>query len=230
MTSVPSTPPLAATSWRVYRIVPSVFPPTSIYDRVSSPADIEMLAIIEGMTNDRLREEAGDISLVPSGDRVSGPGTTAIMAAFTHLKAGGDRFTDGSYGVFYASLEIETAVAETRYHRERFLAETKEAAIDVDMRVYLVKLEGELHDLRTWPNEQIFDRDEYSGSQKLARSLREQGSNGLIYHSVRHAGGTCTAVFRPRLLSGCKQERHLTYRWNGTSITEVYEKRPFYKS
>jgi hypothetical protein len=31
---------------------------------------------IEAMTNDRLREEVGDISLVPPEDRVSGPGSS----------------------------------------------------------------------------------------------------------------------------------------------------------
>src|SRR3546814_4091279 len=78
------------------------------------------------MTNDRLRDEAGDLSLVPPEDRVAGPGTTPIMAAFTHLNTEGSRFTDGSFGVFYAGLTIETAIAETKHHRINFLAATDE--------------------------------------------------------------------------------------------------------
>src|SRR5690606_27761865 len=113
--------PIAELGWRPgYRIVPSRFPPVGLFDAVADPADLEAVFQIEAMTNDRLRDEVGDISLVPPEDRVSGPGTTPVMAAFTHLNPNGDRFTDGSYGVFYASATIETAVAETSHHRVGF--------------------------------------------------------------------------------------------------------------
>ena len=89
-----------------YRIIPSRFPPISLFEAVADPADLEAVYAIEAMTNDRLRDEAGELSLVPPEDRVSGPGTSAIMAAFTHLNPVGDRFTDGSYGVFYAGRTL----------------------------------------------------------------------------------------------------------------------------
>ncbi len=97
-----------------FRIVPSRFPPLGLFEAVTDPRDLEAVYQIEAMTNERLREEIGDISLVAPEERVSGPGTTPIMAAFTHLNPEGDRFTNGDYGVFYASLTVETAVAETR--------------------------------------------------------------------------------------------------------------------
>lgn len=220
-------PPLAATGWRVYRIVPSIFPPVSIFERVADPADLEAVYLLESITNDRLRQEAGDISLVPVEDRVTGAGSTPIMAAFTHLNPDGSRFSDATFGVYYAGLDLATAVAETKHHREQFLAATNEDPIDVDMRVYVAHLEGDLHDVRTGAPEAIYDPDNYGASQVLARRLREAHSNGLIYNSVRHEGGICLAVFRPRLLSDCLQERHLTYRWDGTRISDVYEKRSF---
>ena len=68
-----------------YRIVPSRFPPIGLFEDVAEPADFEAVYEIEAMTNDRLREEVGDIALVALEDRVSGPGTSPIMAAFTHL-------------------------------------------------------------------------------------------------------------------------------------------------
>lgn len=220
-------PPLAATGWRVHRIVPSIFPPASIFDRIADPADLEAVYMVESMTNDRLRQEAGDISLVPIEDRVTGPGATPIMAAFTHLNPDGARFNDATFGAYYAGLELATAVAETKYHREQFLAATNEDPIDVDMRVYVAHLDGDLHDVRTGAPEAIHDPGNYAASQVLARRLRGARSNGLIYNSVRHEGGTCVAVFRPRLLSGCLQERHLAYRWDGVRISDIYEKRRF---
>ena len=97
------------------------------------------------------------------------------------------------------------------------------------MRVYAVDLNAELHDARpllaTKPA--IYDGESYAASQPLAAALREAGSHGIAYHSVRHEGGECVAVFKPRLLNNCRQERHLCYVWDGTQIAEVYEKRPF---
>ncbi len=57
--------------------------------------------------------------------------------------------------------------------------------------------------------------------------LREAGSNGIVYDSVRRTAGECAAVFRPPLLSNACQKRHLCYVWNGRQIVTVYEKREF---
>lgn len=226
MTAIPT----AQLSWQpCYRIVPSRFPPIGLFDAVADPADLEAVFQVEAMTNDRLRNEVGDITLVPPEDRVSGPGSTPIMAAFTHLNPAGDRFTDGSYGVFYAGATIETAVAETRHHRMIFLSATDEPAQELDMRVYAVDLDAEVHDIRGMQasHPDYYHPSNYAASQALALSLREAGSNGIAYMSVRHEGSECAAVFRPRLLANCRQERHLCYVWDGQAITFVYEKKSF---
>ena len=71
----------------------------------------------------------------------------------------------------------------------------------------------------------IYDPDSYAASQALAIEIRNTGSSGLAYDSVRKPGGECVAIFKPRVLSNCRQERHLTYVWDGSSISTVYEKR-----
>jgi hypothetical protein len=212
-----------------YRIVPSRFPPIALFENVADPADLDAVFAIEAMTNDRLRHEAGELDLVPPEDRVSGPGSTPIMAAFTHLNPTSDRFTDGTYGVFYASKVLETAVAETRHGRTRFLAATDEPAQEIDMRVYAVDLDAQFHDIRPLRETELplYDPDSYAAFQTLATELRAAGADGIAYQSVRHDGGECAAVFRPRLLSNCRQERHLCYVWDGTAIATVYEKRAF---
>ena len=220
--------PVTQVRWQpCYRIIPSRFPPIALFEAVADPADLEAVFQIEAMTNDRLREEAGDLALVPPEDRISGPGTSPIMAAFTHLNLEGDRFTDGSYGVFYAGLTLATAIAETRHHRAKFLAATDEPAQELDMRVYAVDLDAPLHDIRGTREAlpALYHPDSYAVSQETARRLRDEGANGIVYESVRDAGGECAAVFRPRLLSNCRQERHLTYVWDGSTVSTVYEKR-----
>ncbi len=222
------TLPVARIQWEpCWRIIPSRFPPIQLFERVAGPDDLEAVFALEALTNPRLRHEAGAIELVPPEDRISGPGTTVIMAAFTHLNPTGSRFSDGTYGVFYAANNLDTAIAETKHHRERFLSATAQARMELDMRVYLVDLNGNLHDLRGQKAAQplVYHNDNYAAGQHLARTLRAAGSNGIAYDSIRRTGGECVAVFRPPLLSNARQERHLCYVWNGQKVETVYEKR-----
>ena len=182
------------TSWR---LVPSRFPPVGLFDRVADPKELDAVFAIERLTNQRLRDEVGNISIVPEHERQSGPGTTPIMAAFTHLNPEGSRFSDGSYGVYYAANDIETALAETRYHRERFLQRTNEPPIEVDMRSYKSEIKATLHDIRGQQKKlpDVYAANDYGASQNMARDLRAQGSSGIVYDSVRHVGGQCVAIF-----------------------------------
>lgn len=209
--------------WRpVHRIVPSRFPPVAPWDRIAHPDDFEALAELEGLTNPRLREELRALSQVPRSRWVSGPGTTPIMAAFTHLNPEGSRFSDGSFGVFYAAREIETALRETVFHRERFLARTREPPMQVQMRCYATVLDCRLHDIRGGFSA-LHDPADYTASQHAARALRAANSNGIVYDSVRNPGGHCAAVFWPDCVAPCKQAGHYAYCWDGRKITDVIE-------
>ncbi len=221
--------PVVRIEWKpCWRIIPSRFPPIQLFERVTDPEDLEAIFELESLTNPRLRDKVGDIRIVLPEDRISGPGTSVIMAAFTHLNPEGSRFSDGTYGVLYAANDLDTAIAETAYHRERFMRATGEGRMELDMRVYLVDLDGQLHDLRGQRTAQplVYHNDNYAGGQHLAKALRNEGSNGIAYDSVRRAAGECVAIFRPRLLSNARQERHLCYVWDGRQIRSVYEKRP----
>lgn len=209
------------------RVVSSRFPAIGLFDRVANPADLEAVYYIESLTNPRLREEIGELSLVAPEERVSGPGTTPIMAAFTHLNPRGSRFSDGGYGVYYAARALETAIRETVYHRERFMRDSNEPPMTLEMRVYHADLDARFHDIRTSRRRHAewYDPDRYSASQKLGRTLREAGSWGIYYQSVRHEGGACAAVFRPKAISPVRQGAHLGYVWDGQRIATVRELR-----
>jgi hypothetical protein len=218
--------PVKRITWRpCWRIIPSRHPTIDLFERVADPKDWDALNELEGKTNERLRDEIGEIQLVPPEDRVSGPGATYIMASFTHRNLEGSRFSDGSYGVFYAAQEFETSVAETVYHRERFMRHTDQSPMKLEMRVLNVDLNGRLHDIRKKRRSRtgIYDPDSYAASQALALPLRQSGSWGIVYDSVRYQGGRCAAVFRPPVLSNCRQEGHLCYVWDGQRITDYYK-------
>ena len=193
-----------------------------VFDAIADPKDLDALYQIEALTNPRLREEWGELANVQKEHRVSGPGSTPLMAAFTHVNPDGSRFSDGSYGVLYLAHEFDTAVEETVYHREQFLAATQEPPIDITMRCYVSGTHGTLHDIRGgWKAEH--DPASYAASRKLGAKLHGEGSNGIAYDSVRRAGGECAALFYPDLASPCVQGKHLMYRWDGAKIAQVLE-------
>jgi len=220
-------PNLSSVAWLpCYRLIASRFPTVGLYDQVADAADLDVVFAIEALTNPRVRQELGQLSLVPPADRVAGPGTTLIMAAFTHLNPLGSRFSDGSWGVYYAADSLDTAVAEVSHHRGQFLARTAEAAIDIDLRWLHADLMDKLHDLRgqgaSIPG--VYDPDRYGESQDLGRTLRSQGSPGIVYDSVRRPLGQCAAVFKPRALSNARTAGHIGMHWDGRAISHWFEK------
>lgn len=210
------------------RIIPTRYPAINLFDRVADAADFDALYALEAMTNERARDELGEIERVPPEQRLYGPGSGPIMAAFTHVNTEGSRFADGSHGVFYAARERATAIAETRHHQARFLAATRQGPMHLPMRLYHVAIDARLHDLR--PREPAFeachDPDSYVASRSAAAQLRAAGSGGVVYRSVRHDGGQCVGLFSPRGASRCLHAAYLLYAWDGQGFTDVYEKLP----
>jgi hypothetical protein len=225
MTTLQPALALGEVRWQpCFRVISSRFPPIHLFERVASAEDWDALYWLESLTNPRLRDEVGEIELVPPEDRVFGPGASVIMAAFTHLNPEGSRFADSTFGAFYAAASLDTSIAETRFHREVFLRATHQSPTELDMRTYLCDVVAAFHDIRGRRDRMpdIYDPDSYVASQKLARSLKAAGSNGVVYDSVRHAGGQCLAVYRPRLIQNCRQGTHLRYIWDGERISQVY--------
>lgn len=204
------------------RIVPTRHPTVYLFDRVAQPEDFEALYALEALTDDRVRDEVGTIGLVAPEDRVFGPGTGPIMAAFTHLNPAGSRFSDGSFGVFYAARDRATAIAETRYHHGRFLAATQEPPMHLPMRLYHVRIDARLHDLRE-AGDDIHDPASYAASQRVGAALRAEGSAGVAYRSVRHPGGQCVGLFKPRGARDCLHAAFLLYVWDGTAFSGIYQ-------
>lgn len=226
----PDVVPVHPLSWLpCHRLIASRFPTVGLYDNIAHPDDLDVVFAIEALTNPRMRQELGALSLVPPADRVTGPGASLVMAAFTHLNPEGSRFSDGSYGVFYAAASLATAIAEVGHHRARFLARTREPEIDLDLRWIQADLQHPLHDVRATAlpdgtGAAVHDPDDYAAGQRLGRALREAGSAGITYDSVRDPGGQCVAVFVPRVLSRARPAGHVGLHWDGHRMSHWYEK------
>ena len=217
---------LALPEWEhQYRIVAAEYPPINFFETLVAPDLMEELFFIESLTNDRLRDEVGEITLVGLEDRVSGPGSSPVMAAFTHVGVG-SRFSDGSFGIYYAGESLTTAIEETKFHRERFLGYTKEAPGEIDMRSYVGEVVQPLHDIRIgYDGLHDPDTSTWSVSQVFGQEMRKNNSWGIVYRSVRNSGGECIAILRPPAVTIPRQGPHLSYVWDGSRITSVYEKK-----
>ncbi|MFN8061298.1 MAG: RES family NAD+ phosphorylase [Vicinamibacterales bacterium] len=220
--------PLRRVVWsHATRIVASRYPPVHLYERVSPhPAVWDALIAVDALVNPRLRDAVGAIHLVAPAERVSGPGASFVMAAFTHLNPRGSRFSDGRYGVYYAAQDRATAIAETAFHFARFAADASDGPRYEDFRVLESRIDDRFPDLTRLEADlaaRVFDPGSYAWSQPVGRRFRDAGAHGLHYPSVRRAGGRALAIFRPKSAGLPKVVTHLQYDWDGSAVRRYFD-------
>lgn len=220
------TPPTSWVLWsETHRLVMSRYPPIDLYDDVADPRDWEALARAQSRTNPRIYEEIGDLSLVPVERRLAGEGASWVMAAFTHISPDRrSRFSEGTFGVYYAADTLETALYEHTFHMARFYKESKTPVGWVSQVRQLVgSIDAELTDIRGPGFEDVLDPDvtTYPVSQAFAIKAKGDGSNGIVYPSLRNETGECFGAFYPDVVRPAKQADHFRYHWNGTTVDFV---------
>jgi RES domain-containing protein len=200
-----------------HRLIPRRYPSVGIFDVIAAPEDLAAIVELAGWTDDRISAELGVIHAIPGDEWVVGPMASVVMAAFCHPDPRGARFNDARLGAWYAGRALEIAHAEVIHHRTRELDEIGLRDARVQMRLYLADFHAEFHDIRGDDPAfaPLYHPDSYRASQAFAARLRAAGSNGVLYRSVRHAGGECIACFRPRLVTHVRAAAHFEYRWSG---------------
>ena len=217
--------PFAEIDWPdSHRIIRTIYPPIWLFEDIAAQADWELIASAEAKTNPRVRDEIGDLSLVPPSRRVAGPGASIVMGAFTHCSIERrSRFSDGTYGIWYAGDRFDVALAETVYHHEQFMRRTNEAPADSQFREIKAHVGGNLRDLRKRGSKKYLDPDNYAPSQAIAREFRAAGEDGIVYPSVRRPSGQAVALFWPNLVRlPVVQARHMLYHWDGSRVSRYF--------
>ncbi len=189
---------------------------------------LEDLAILESATNGRLVAQQSGLPELDSRELVFGrAGFTFINAAFTHTRPGGNRFNDEARGAWYCGFDTDTAISEVSYHLTRELEAIDRFENVTDYAELIADFFGSFHDMRNADAkiEPALHEDPaigYAAGQSLARQLRlDHISNGIVYPSVRHSGGTCLACFRPDLVQNLRQGGIWRLEWQGTPIPSV---------
>lgn len=209
------------------RLIPSRF--ADVEDSVLAPLaeDSDMLRDLfelDNATNERLRGEYGGLPGIGVDELVFGvPNFRIINAAYTYPRPEGSRFNDGERGAWYCAFEPETALAEITFHKTVEYQEIDRFDDSVSYQTMLADFTSTFHDLRGARNfRNTLAPDSYIASQALAEELLKAGSMGVIYPSVRRAGGTCLACFRPALVGNVRKGRAYRLTWAG-SPTPVVE-------
>lgn len=211
---------------RSYRIIRTIHPPIDLFEDIADPADWDALASAESKTNPRIWEAVGDLLHVPPERRVGGPGATYLMAPFVHCSPDRpSRFSGGSYGVYYAADAEAVAIYEVAHHHAAFMTATAQApGWTSDFRVLVgADVDLDLHDASEVAD--VLDPEDYAAAQKLGADLRRDGSNGVVYPSVRAPEGMCIGVFWPDLLSPPVQGDAYEFHYDGARVDRVRNKR-----
>lgn len=112
---------LAGKPLQAYRLVNSKFPPIALFEDVADADEFELLFEIQALTNPRLKNEVGQLELIPRREIPFGiTGCSYATAPFTHVNPAGSRFSDGSFGVLYVADSMETALAEVKHHQSLY--------------------------------------------------------------------------------------------------------------
>ena len=183
------------------------------------------LAEIEGATSTRLVAEDRGIAHLNSNEFVHGiTHAKFINAAFAYAKPLElNRFNGPGRGAWYAALETGTCLAEVTFHMTNVLRQAGDFHATVQYAEMFASLAGEYLDLRGHTHACLHPDPviSYPVGNALATTARARGINGVIYPSVRHAGGTCFAVLWPHAIQSVAQGNVIEARWTGNPAPEI---------
>jgi hypothetical protein len=164
---------------------------------------------LAGWTNDRLVAER--INRLPRNEWVYGrPNASIIMAASLHVAPGGMRFNGADLGAWYAGAVLTTALFEVAHHLRREAVARGVAEVTRTYRQYVCRLDGSYLDVRGQQTMRadLYDPGDYAAGQAFGEAVRASGGAGIVYDSVRHAGGVSVVAYRPRLVQAVNQAGH----------------------
>ena len=205
---------------RTIRLVPTARLRPSVLLGLVDDDDLDALAEIEGATSNRLVAQSRGAGEVQAYELVFGVNhANFINAAFAYAKPREpSRFNGAERGAWYAARDLETSIAEVRFHLTEFLADAGKFEAVVEYAELFASFAGEFLDLRAHPGHPALDPAKPTGypvGNALADAARARGLNGIIYPSVRHPGGTCIAALFPHAVQSVAQGDVYRMTWSG---------------
>jgi hypothetical protein len=200
------------------RLIPSKYGESVLTQIADDDTHLRDVFDLDHATNERLIAENALLPGIGIRELVFDvPHYRIINAAFCHAHPLGSRFAGPDRGAWYAGFELDTAQAEVIFPKAVALAEIDHFHDSVTYDDYLADFAGAFHDLR---DDQAFAdclaADSYVASQDMAAALLEAGSAGVVYPSVRKAGGTNLVCFRPAMVGNVRLGQTYRFTWTGS--------------
>jgi len=216
----PNPPVTLIRQFDTHRLVPSRHLPggeSVLVVIAEDDAHLQAIFDLDAATNDRLLAERELLPGIGLEELVFAvPHAAVINAAFCHANPLGSRFSGPDRGAWYAAFELATSQAEVGFHKSVQLAEVGRFEDTVTFDDYLADFSASFHDLRRARGARAcLDPTSYVESQSIAERLLDAESLGVVYPSVRRAGGTCLACFRPALVANVRREKTYRFTWEG---------------
>jgi len=186
-----------------------------------SEGELDDLAEIEAATSSRQIAEERGLGGLSADELVHGvPHAKFINASFAYAKPREPgRFNPANRGAWYAALDADTCIAEVGYHLTEALADAGDFDAVVEYVEMIASMSGVFIDLRGMPGHPALGPEKargYPAGNALAAQARAEGHNGIIYPSVRHAGGVCIAALWPNVVQSVVQAEMVRLTWSGT--------------
>jgi len=223
-------PPVAARKQDdAHRLVPSKYAleeQSALSRLVEGESDLGLLSELERSTDGQVLGESGLLPGISIHELVFGVSYAHIVnAAFTYVHPTGSRFNGPERGAWYAAFRLETAQVEVAFHRGRELQQINWPHPEVFEYVeYLADFRAEFHNIRKLSEfRECLAPDAYASSQRLAQTLLEHGSAGIVYPSVREkTNRDCITCFRPALVMNVRRGILLTVTFGNASASPVF--------
>lgn len=200
----------------VYRNIVSLRHSEDLFDDLT--ADDQAIAIAAEM---RMKKDLPD-GMIQHAFHYS----TAITYPFETQPCMASRYSDGSFPVWYGSLELETTIYETAFHMLQF--ETASNINDIVIReraIYKVHCTALLIDLTqkrdSYPQ---LTAESYEFTQQIGHRLAHEGHPGLLAPSAR-CDGNNAVILNPQVLSNPCFCFYLNYVFNPHNKTIRVERK-----
>lgn len=216
-----------------FRLIPSKYPTINLFDDVANEDEFSALYELQALTNPRLANEVGDMSLL---DQKEIPfhckrGRSYAIAAFTHINRDGSRFANGQHGMLYIADDEKTATREVQFHQAKYWRNVTGLKYD---RIIFRTLkftfdDSSCIDITDKPmSDSIYDPDNYLTAQKFGLEvyMNRAETTGIKYNSVRSENGVCWALSTPYVVQDVIQCSHTEMVWNGSDIKHVDKIKP----
>lgn len=215
MLNVVDDAPRVALDRTCYRLIPSRFPPVSIYEGVVPSERIAELVEIENVTNPRLKavERLGAAARAASA---TGRLQNWNHAPFAYSNPEGTFFFPPDRPCLELAMDRQTALVVSIARRQRFLGRTAEPPIGLDMRMLVTPVKGVFLDVSNVGGG-LSPQERRAIGEKVPADV-----DGIIYRAQERPSAQCVAVLKGSVLGPSVQAAHYRYAWNGHQVTSLY--------